>query len=109
MSKWKSDLPKITVEMVARAEAAAKAVAERIEQDAKNRVPVNTGRLRNAIHTENVEGGYEVIGGNTEAFYGHIVEHGGVHTPARPFMVPASEAARAQAQAMAMAIMKGLG
>lgn len=70
-------------------------VAEQVAADAKGRVPVDSGALRNAIHVDrHGDGAYSVVAGNTEAFYGHIVEHGGVNAPARPFLIPAAEATR---------------
>lgn len=63
-----------------------------VEQRAKQRVPVDTGKLRDAIHTDHeARGEYAVVAGNGDVFYGHIVEHGSVKTPARPFMVPAAD------------------
>ena len=71
--------------------------ADSVERDAKSRVPVATGKLRDAIHMddEQDEGTY-VIGGDTEAWYGHLVEYGTVRTSPRPFLVPALEENRAE-------------
>lgn len=74
--------------------AALKEGAEAIAADARDRVPVDEGTLRDAIHVEAVDHGYSVVAGDDEAFYGHIVEFGGVRTTARPFLVPAGEARR---------------
>lgn len=75
--------------------------ANAIAADAQQRVPVDTGRLRDAIHVEKGEGDltYAVVAGDDAVFYGHIVEHGGVNTPARPFLVPAAEARKADIEA----------
>jgi HK97 gp10 family phage protein len=71
-------------------------VAEEIADEARSRVPVNTGRLKAAIHVEDNDDGYRVVFGDGDAWYGHIVEGGGAHTPARPFAVPAVEAVRSR-------------
>ena len=93
---YKSRIPEINAGMAVKLDAALKAGAERIAQEAKNRVPVSSGKLRDAIHTEKAEDGYEVIAGSDEVFYGHIVEHGGAYVGARPFMIPALEELREQ-------------
>lgn len=90
-------------------DAIARGVAEVVEQAAKDNVPVQTGRLRDAIHVEREGlGEYAVVAGDQVAFYGHIIEHGGVHTPARPFMVPAADFARPEAQAIGRAALRRL-
>lgn len=105
----KSRLPQIIAELPLRIDAIARAAAEAVEERAKNRVPVRSGKLRDAIHTERQAlGEYMVIAGNTEAFYGHIVEHGGAHTPAQPFMVPAAEDVRPEIQTIAAAALRNL-
>lgn len=87
----------------------AEAGAEMVASRAKDRVPVKTGKLRDAIHVEREGAGeYAVIAGDTEVFYGHIVEHGGAHTPARPFLTPAAEETRDEYRAAAKAALKRL-
>lgn len=104
---YKSRIPKIAAELGPTLDAVAKAGAERVEQGAKSRVPVATGKLRNAIHTEREGvGEYAVIAGDGDVFYGHIVEHGGAHTAARPFLIPAAEEARAEYVAAAKAALR---
>lgn len=105
---YKSRLPEIAAELLPRLEAAAAEAAGIIEQAAKARVPVDTGRLRNAIHVEHDDGGFAVIAGDTETFYGHIVEHGGNNTAARPFMIPALEESRGAIQKLAKTALSGL-
>lgn len=68
--------------------------AEAIEVGAKSRVPVDSGDLRNSIHTERIDDGYAVVAGDSDVFYGHIVEHGSTRTAPRPFLIPAAEAVR---------------
>jgi HK97 gp10 family phage protein len=105
---YKSRLPRIEAEIVVKSEAAATAAARLIAARAKDRVPVASGRLRDAIHIEHEDGGVAVVAGNTEAFYGHIVEHGGVFTPAHPFLRPAVDESRDEIRKAANAIFHNL-
>jgi HK97 gp10 family phage protein len=91
-----SRIPKITAEMLPAVEAALEVGAQQIADAAKGRVPVNTGRLRNAIHVARGDRGFEVRAGNNEAFYGHIVEHGSTYAAPHPFLIPALEESRAK-------------
>jgi HK97 gp10 family phage protein len=77
-----------------RVEAAIHVGAGRIKQRAQERVPVDEGRLRDAIHVEATPLGAYVIAGDNKAFYGHMIEHGTTHTPPRPFLIPALEESR---------------
>jgi HK97 gp10 family phage protein len=87
-----------------------KRAADQIALDAKARVPVNTGALRDAIHVERVDvGQYAVVAGDGRAvFYGHMVENGTIHQPARPFLTPAYEAQRPNIDALVKAALKDL-
>jgi HK97 gp10 family phage protein len=106
---FKSRLPMIAAELLPRLGGAASAGAELIAQAARERVPVDTGRLRDAIHVEaDGPGEFAVIAGNNEVFYGHIVEHGGAHTAARPFMIPALEASRGEITKIAKEALRSL-
>src|SRR5512144_402991 len=87
----KSRLPEIAVSLTPRVKAAMRVGAESVSQEAKARVPVDTGTLRNAIHVESEGEGWSVIAGDQKAFYGHIVENGPIYTPPHPFLVPALE------------------
>jgi HK97 gp10 family phage protein len=103
----KSRIPRITAEMLPVVEAAIRAGAETIETAAKGRVPVDTGRLRDSITVvRDGELDFMVRAGNTDVFYGHIVEHGGAHTSPHPFLVPALEASRAEVIATVAAALK---
>jgi HK97 gp10 family phage protein len=98
---YKSNIPAISAGLAVKVDAATAAAAKQIAEDAKSRVPVLSGRLRDAIHTERVgPAAYAVVAGRGDVFYGHIVEHGGAHTPARPFLLPALEERRADAIGM---------
>jgi HK97 gp10 family phage protein len=89
-----SRIPEIVASLPGEVSDALGEGAELIAEQAKERVPVDEGTLRDAIHTEEVEGGWSVVAGNEQdAFYGHIIEHGGAHLAPRPFLTPAAESA----------------
>jgi len=87
----KSRIPAIAAELDVLAREGLKAGVEVVQRSAQARVPVETGELRDAIHTQSEPEGEYVIAGDNRAFYGHLVEHGTSHTPPRPFLVPALE------------------
>lgn len=89
-----SRIPAIIAELDDRLLEAATEIGERVAEGARERVPVDTGSLRDAIHVEADSEGVRVIAGDSDAFYGHIVEHGGAKTPAQPFLTPAFEVER---------------
>lgn len=89
-----SRIPEIIGEIPGAVTDAMRATADAVADGARERVPVDSGSLRDAIHVEEIPDGFRVVAGDTEAFYGHIVEHGGTRTPPRPFLVPALEAER---------------
>lgn len=105
----RSRLPEITAEMHARVEAAIEHAAHGIADEAKTRVPVASGKLRDAIHVDRQSDGVHVMGGDTDAWYGHLVEHGTARTSPRPFLVPAFEAQKEHLIAEVAAALKGLG
>jgi HK97 gp10 family phage protein len=95
MSVFEDRFPEIIAALPEVLDAAVKAGAELVEQAAKERVPVRTGDLRDAIHTERVRHAeYAVVGGDGKAFYGHLVEFGTTRAPAHPFLVPGLEERR---------------
>jgi len=92
---YRSRIPRVAALLPIRAAEAARLGAELVERRAKDRVPVRSGALRDAIHVEATGlGEFTVVAGNTEVFYGHIVEHGGARTSAQPFLIPAGEETR---------------
>jgi HK97 gp10 family phage protein len=91
-----SRLPQIVAELPVAVRAALVASAQKIAQDAKDRVPVKSGRLRDGIHVEIGEEGVLVVAGDRDVFYGHMVEHGTTHSPPHPFLVPALEQNRGE-------------
>ena len=71
---------------------ASQETAEAIVEDAKQRVPVDTGELRDSIDARS-----EGIGYIVEATAGHagFVEYGTRRMAAQPYLTPAAEAQRA--------------
>lgn len=106
----KSRLPQIAARLDNVIDRGLKDVADDIVADAKDRVPVDSGDLRDSIHAEPAEGGdgYTVLAGDADVFYGHLVEFGTTHTGARPFLVPAGEAQRANIKTRAAAHLRDL-
>jgi HK97 gp10 family phage protein len=105
---YKSRIPKIAATLDARVTAAVRTSVEAVEQDAKSRVAVASGDLRDAIHTEMDGDSVSVIAGDDKVFYGHLVEHGTSRVPARPFLVPALEANRDHILASVNATLRSL-
>lgn len=106
MPQSKSRLPEIIAELPVAIRAALVMSAQKIAQDAKDRVPVETGRLRDAIHVELTEEGVEVVAGDHDVFYGHMIEHGTTHSPPHPFLVPALEENKSEVIASVEAAIK---
>jgi HK97 gp10 family phage protein len=93
----RSRIPQIAAELGPQTRAAQALAAELVVARARQRVPVATGRLRDAIHVEEDETGVHVVAGDQRVFYGHLVEHGGaVNRPAHPFLIPALEETQAE-------------
>lgn len=90
-----SRLPEITAALPPAVHAATLHGAEDVAEGARERVPVVSGRLHDAIHVEEIPEGAAVVAGDKEVFYGHLVEHGGaINRPPHPFLIPALEANR---------------
>jgi len=105
----RSRIPSIAAQLQARVDGALRAGAEAIEQQAKQRVPVASGDLRDAIHVEReAMGEYAVVAGDDNVFYGHMVEFGTARVPARPFLVPAAEASRDTIVTAVTTVLRGL-
>ena len=105
----KNEFPKIVASLAPKVGGAVHAGAKVIEARAKATVPVDEGDLRDAIHTER-DGrmGARVVAGNASVFYGHLVEHGGAHSAAQPFLVPAVESSKAEVVALVNAALRSL-
>jgi hypothetical protein len=106
-----SKFTEIAVKLEPAVLAAALAGAELVAEGARERVPVVTGRLRDAIHVEEDPEGAAVVAGDSKAWYGHIVEHGhvaqdGSTVAPRPFLIPSLEANRDGVIALVAAAIK---
>jgi HK97 gp10 family phage protein len=99
----KSRIPEIAAELQFLIEGGLAAGAEVVAEAAKQRVPVETGELRDAIHVDKEPEGVYVIAGDSRTFYAHFVEHGTTRTAPRPFLVPALEASRGEIEKIASA------
>jgi HK97 gp10 family phage protein len=66
--------------------AATQSYAEDIAEDARGYTPVETGRLRDSIYSDENEVG-------TDVEYAPFVEYGTVNMPAQPFLRPAADTA----------------
>ena len=105
----KSRLPEIATGLQAKVDAALAVGANRVAAEARDRVPVNSGALRDAIRVEHDgPGEYTVLAGDNDAFYGHLVEFGTSLTPARPFLIPAVESRRGDVLDDVKRALKGL-
>lgn len=67
-------------------------IAFQVEGEAKVRAPVDTGALKNSLHTEKKRRGLYWVGDGVE--YGIYQEMGTHKMAAQPFLVPAVEAVR---------------
>jgi HK97 gp10 family phage protein len=107
----KSRLPLIAAELRPKVSAAVKVGAEGIAGHARARVSVGAPdvHLRDAIHVERRgPASYAVVAGDEQAWYGHLVEFGTVHSAPRPFLIPATEDGRDDAVAAVRAALVGL-
>ena len=108
----KSRIPEIVLELALKLDAVGEATAESIADGARARVPVGApdGHLKDAIRVKEGQGvgEFQVLAGDGDTFYGHIVEHGSVHSAPRPFLVPAAEEARAKINTLARAALRTL-
>lgn len=85
----KNEFPRIALEVHKNSDFAAKASAERLNEDYKRRVHVITGATRESAHVERRgEANYAVVVGEGAIFE----EFGTIYRPPHPTMVPAAEA-----------------
>lgn len=93
--------------------AGSQAAAQVFYNEAKNRVPVKSGTLKNSIYQvfseDNSDKGkatYHVSWNRSKAPHGHLIEFGTSKAPAHPFLKPAYEAMKGQAYTAAIQKMK---
>jgi HK97 gp10 family phage protein len=87
----KSRIPRIAADLDRLMEDVEERGARAVVRDAKGRVPIRTKTLHDAIHKDKQPEGTYVLGGDGEAWYGHLVEYGTTHSSPKPFLVPALE------------------
>lgn len=88
-----SRLPEIAAKVRPRVSKAVKEGAEEeIAVRARDRVPVRTGALRDAIEVRRAGAvQVRVVAGDSGAFYGHFLEFGTATMDAHPFVLPAAD------------------
>jgi len=103
-------LPEIIATLDDELDDMANDLVKAVANEARLRVPFETGALQRAIHVErNGEGSYSVIAGDDDAWYGHIVEFGSVQSgPGQPFLLPALEHQRLRVGELARRALKDL-
>ena len=84
-------LPAIAGRLRSDGAAHVEATAAGIAADAASRAPVDTGELRDSIHSEGSGMGAMVVAAAPHSAY---VEYGTSRSPAQPYLWPAVEAAR---------------
>jgi HK97 gp10 family phage protein len=100
----KSRIPEVAAELEARAHELAKLVAEDIAQAATERAQSLYGTYESGDHFSIHAEGSEVYA----EWYWFFGEFGTSHQPARPFMLPAAEEARARVPVTARGMLRGL-
>ncbi len=88
---WTSRIPQVVASAHQKAEQAVAKTAHDIEADGKARARVRTGNLRGSVQAT---GGGLAWRVNVGAYYGIYVEFGTSKMSARPYLIPAAEAAR---------------
>jgi HK97 gp10 family phage protein len=97
-TKLESRFTEIIAELQPLTREGCKQVCDEVVEGAKARCPVGDEppHLRDRIHTEAGEKGYFVVAGDSQVFYGHMVEFGTSHSAAQPFLIPALESVAAE-------------
>lgn len=108
----KSRIPAIVAELPARMEGVTSEGADLVAERARVRVPdappYGEG-LVTAIHVERRgPARHEVVAGDNDHWYGHLVEHGTTHSAPHPFLVPSLEESRADVLKLGQAALVGL-
>lgn len=97
----KNDWGRLTSKMVSAAADQSKDTAQDIVDDAKRRVPVDTGELRDSIGKRREGIGWLV---EATAEYAGFVEYGTRHMAAQPYLTPAAEGQRGWVRKLADAL-----
>lgn len=89
MTTWRSKIPAVKKRTSKELSALVRTSAFRIEQQAKTAAPVDTGMLRNSIHTQILDETTAMVAVGAE--YGVYVEFGTRYQAAQPYFIPAVE------------------
>src|SRR5690606_6884223 len=95
MGKLRSQLTRLAVDMSKAADRAEREAAEETKRVMQELVPVDSGRLRDAIRIQEGASGLEV-GPGDEITYSMYVEYGTSEMSAQPYAGPAADVARSQ-------------
>lgn len=112
----RSRFPQIITRLAPQTQAAVRRGAEAVAERARERVPDAPPKGRGLVEAIHVEytaasegsGGYSVVAGDEEAFYGHMVEFGTSHSAAQPFLIPALEESKAEIESLVSASLRRL-
>jgi len=103
VSNWQPQ--KFDGEIIAASMDRLERAAEVIAEDARRRVPVDSGKLKSTIRVTRLKGdprrNVRIYAGNRKkqgAFYAHMIEFGTVKMKAKPFLRPAVNASKAKIQ-----------
>lgn len=105
------DLRKARIDVQEDARKVLKEMAEKIADDARRRVPVDTGALRSTISPwvskKTLDASVSAGGksGGVDVYYAHFVEHSTKKKPARPFLYPSGRAHEQETEARLTAVM----
>lgn len=99
----KSRIPELQKQLALASQVVRKTAFD-VEAQAKLRAPVDTGFLRNSIHTEQESELRASV--NVGAEYGLFVEYGTSRMAAQPFLNPAVESVRPAFEAAVTALLK---
>ena len=106
-----ADLRKAKVDVQNDARRVLREMADKIADDARRRVPVDTGALRSTIRPwvskKTLDASVSAGGksGGVDVYYAHFVEHSTKKKPARPFLYPAGRAHEQETEERLTAVM----
>jgi len=106
-----ADLRKAKVDVQNDARRVLREMADKIADDARRRVPVDTGALRSTIRPwvskKTLDASVSAGGksGGVDVYYAHFVEYSTKKKPARPFLYPAGRAHEQETEERLTAVM----
>ena len=106
-----ADLRKAKVDVQNDARRVLREMADKIADDARRRVPVDTGALRSTIRPwvskKTLDASVSAGGksGGVDVYYAHFVEYSTKKKPARPFLYPSGRAHEQETEERLTAVM----